>query len=193
MSNPPAPGIEPPSGARRLTTLWGAALAAGVSLWLCAPAAAQVDVRDEIECLALTIYFEARGEPDEGKLAVGHVVMNRASHPLFPEDVCAVVRQGGEKLRYRCQFTWWCDGLSDRPTDWRSWERSTTLARHVYWSYSQDPTEGALWYHAEDVEPVWRGRLHPGPKIGRHIFYRLGTSKPELEALRPLGAAFRAN
>ena len=65
------------------------------------------NVTEEIECLALTIYFEARGEPDEGKIAVGYVVMNRAQNPLFPEKICSVVRQGGIK-RYRCQFTWWC-------------------------------------------------------------------------------------
>ncbi len=76
------------------------------------PAAAGVDV-------------EARGEPDEGKIAVGHVVMNRASHPLFPDKVCEVVQQGGEKLRFRCQFTWWCDGHSDQPREWRAWEKST--------------------------------------------------------------------
>ena len=36
-----------------------------------APAAAEIDVGYELKCLALTIYFEARGEPDEGKRAVG--------------------------------------------------------------------------------------------------------------------------
>ncbi len=51
-------------------------------------AAAGIDVKRELECLALTIYFEARGEPDEGKLAVGHVVMNRVQPALFPRRVC---------------------------------------------------------------------------------------------------------
>lgn len=136
------------------------------------PAAAQVEIHREIECLALTMYFEARGEPDVGKLAVGHVVMNRAQHPAFPKAVCDVVRQGGEKLRYRCQFTWWCDGRSDQPVDWRAWERSKALARRVFWNYSKDPTGGALWYHAENARPIWRRDLAQGPKIGRHIFYR---------------------
>ncbi len=136
------------------------------------PTRAEPDVRQEVECLALTIYFEARGEPDTGKLAVGHVVMNRASHPLFPGAVCAVVRQGGERLRYRCQFSWWCDGQSDHPTDWRAWQRSKALARRIYWDYSEDPTAGALWYHADYVTPSWRNSLAPGAKIGRHIFYR---------------------
>jgi len=136
-----------------------------------ATANAGLNVTAEIECLALTIYFEARGEPDEGKIAVGHVVMNRAQDPQFPEQVCNVVQQGGIQ-RYRCQFTWWCDGRSDQPRDWSAWEHSKALARSVFWEDSIDPTQGALWYHADSVIPTWRNKLSPGPKIGRHIFYR---------------------
>lgn len=150
------------------------AVALGGWLATAAPAAATgIDVRGELECLALTIYFEARGESDEGKLAVGHVVMNRAQHPLFPRRVCEVVRQGGDKLRYRCQFSWWCDGRSDRPRDRQAWTKSRALAGLIYWDYSRDPTEGALWYHADYVRPSWRRELAPGPKIGRHVFYGL--------------------
>ncbi len=52
---------------------------------LCAttPVQAELDADHEVECLALNIYHEARGEPDEGKVAVGHVVMNRAADPRF--------------------------------------------------------------------------------------------------------------
>ncbi len=135
------------------------------------PAAAEVGVRNDIECLALTIYFEARGEPDMGRRAVGHVVMNRALDSRYPRWVCEVVRQGGERPRYRCQFTWWCDGRSDRPTEDRAWRESQALARAVYWGYSDDPTRGALWYHAAYVRPVWRTDLERGARIGRHIFY----------------------
>ena len=129
------------------------------------------EAKEELECLALTIYFEARGEPDEGKLAVGHVVMNRASHPKFPGEVCKVVRQGGAK-RFRCQFTWWCDGRSDRPRDWSAWQQSQALALKIFQQAAPDPTEGALWYHADYVRPSWQDKLNPGPKIGRHIFYK---------------------
>ena len=128
------------------------------------------DINEEIECLALTIYFEARGEDDTGKLAVGHVVMNRVMDEKFPSRICDVVRQGGE-ARYRCQFTWWCDGLSDRPANVTAWQRSAALARRVFWGFSDDPTEGALWYHADYVAPAWESQLSRGPKIGRHIFY----------------------
>ncbi|MFQ6018468.1 MAG: cell wall hydrolase [Kiloniellaceae bacterium] len=163
--------VTPDPGNRGIAA-WTGLLGLAGCLILAAPARAEVDVRQEVECLALTIYFEARGEPDAGKLAVGHVVMNRAAHPLFPKAVCAVVWQSGEKLRDRCQFSWWCDGRSDRPGDWRAWTRSKALARRVYWDYSTDPTGGALWYHADHVMPDWRKLLAPGPKIGRHIFYR---------------------
>ncbi len=168
-------------GSKRRLTLAGAAVALGGCLVTATPAAAgpaagptiAIDVKSELECLALTIYFEARGEPDEGKIAVGHVVMNRTQHPLFPPRVCKVVRQGGDKLRYRCQFSWWCDGRSDRPRDRQAWTKSRALAGLVYWEYSRDPTAGALWYHADTVRPTWRRKLALGPKIGRHLFYGL--------------------
>ena len=70
---------------------------------------------DELKCLALNIYFEARGEPESGQLAVGHVVM-------FPGTVCGVIQQGGALRRHRCQFSWWCDGRSDKPGNKRLWE-----------------------------------------------------------------------
>jgi spore germination cell wall hydrolase CwlJ-like protein len=125
----------------------------------------------EIECLALNIYFEARGEPETGQIAVGHVVMNRVSSKRFPGTVCDVVQQGGELRRYQCQFSWWCDGRSDTPGNKRLWEKSAELALNVYWGRSADPTEGALWYHADYVKPYWRTKFERGPKIGRHIFY----------------------
>ncbi len=161
---------------KRRLALAGAAAVLSGCLATATPAAAagtaaEIDVKSELECLALTIYFEARGEPDEGKLAVGHVVMNRAQHPLFPRGVCKVVRQGGDKLLYHCQFSWWCDGRSDRPRDRQAWTKSRALAGLIYWDYSRDPTAGALWYHADYVRPSWRRDLTPGPKIGRHLFY----------------------
>jgi len=135
------------------------------------PAKANIDLRSELECLALNIYFEARGESLIGMRAVGHVVMNRVADPRFPDTICSVVRQGGETKLHRCQFSWWCDGRSDQPDDERSWQRSQTLARAVFWGYSPDPTAGALWYHARKARPIWRKALVRGPAIGSHIFY----------------------
>ena len=47
-----------------------------------------------VACMALAIYFEARGEPAIGQIAVGHVILNRTLDKRFPENVCEVVFQG---------------------------------------------------------------------------------------------------
>ena len=127
---------------------------------------------EEIECLALTIYFEARGESRAGRRAVGDVVMNRVNDSQFPGTVCEVTRQGGERLLSGCQFSWWCDGRSDQPRDKKAWRESYDMALQVYWDRSRDQTDGALWYHADYVAPRWRKAFEPGPRIGRHLFYR---------------------
>lgn len=125
----------------------------------------------DLSCLALNIYHEARGEPESGKLAVGHVVLNRARDRRFPDRVCDVVRQGGEEVRHGCQFSWWCDGRSDRPNNAVAWQESLDYAGEILDGKTKDPTGGALWYHADYVEPPWSKVLTSGPQIGRHVFY----------------------
>jgi len=144
---------------------------ATVLLSLVFPAEGKADLKEEINCLALNIYFEARGESVDGKIAVGHVVLNRVADKRYPDKICKVVKQGGQRPRHKCQFSWWCDGRSDRPRDLQAWKESQVLARVVFWGYSEDPTGGALWYHANYSRPGWRRRLERGPTIGRHLFY----------------------
>jgi len=128
-------------------------------------------IENEVHCLAMNIYFEARGESKMGQQAVGHVVMNRVEHSTYPDSVCEVVHQGGEKQLYRCQFSWWCDGLPDKPVDQKAWRQSFQLALNIYLGHSKDTTDGALWYHAAYVTPYWSKKLLQGPRIGQHIFY----------------------
>ncbi len=125
----------------------------------------------ELRCLALTIYFEARGEPDSGKRAVGHVVVNRVRDDGFPDSICDVVRQGGDRIRHRCQFSWYCDGRSDRPEKGAEWQRSLVIAEQIYRGASVDPTHGALWYHHRAVSPAWKKGVR-ARRIGAHLFYR---------------------
>ena len=134
-------------------------------------------LQNELRCLALNIYFEARSEPAPGQRAVGHVVINRVAHPKYPDSVCAVVQQGGEQVLHRCQFSWWCDGQSDRPMNQEAWARSLRLAWKVYFGVLKDTTDGALWYHATYVKPYWSDSLLKGPRIGQHVFY-LENRKP---------------
>lgn len=133
--------------------------------------------REQLHCLALNIYWEARSEPVTGQLAVAAVTLNRVQNPRFPSNVCDVVRQGGEIRRHRCQFSWWCDGKKDDPKDAESWRRANTLARLSTAGIVDDPTRGALWYHADYVNPYWAEKKERVAQIGRHIFYVLPTAR----------------
>lgn len=141
--------------------------------WLFFEAAKQsIQAANEIQCLALNVYFEARSESIEGQYAVGHVVMNRVAHSGFPNSICGVVKQGGEEPRNRCQFSWWCDGRSDKPANHKVWLKSLSRAYDIYLGQVNDPTQGALWYHADYVSPRWSKYLTMVTKIGQHLFYQ---------------------
>jgi spore germination cell wall hydrolase CwlJ-like protein len=135
--------------------------------------AAAVD--EELHCLALNIYHEARSEPLSGQIAVAQVTLNRVASKAFPASVCGVVKQGGQ-TRNRCQFSWWCDGKSDQPTEQQAWRRSLELGRRVLADQAPDPTNGALYYHADYVAPRWSRAFQRTAQIGRHLFYRPAQS-----------------
>ncbi|MDP6706186.1 MAG: cell wall hydrolase [Alphaproteobacteria bacterium] len=122
-------------------------------------------------CLAQAIYFEARGEPFEGRMAVAQVIRARVADPRYPNDVCGVVFQNAQR-RHRCQFSFACDGKSDRPRDVRAWESAVRLAWLVNAGNLRDLTGGATHYHADYVSPVWAAKAPPTAAIGRHRFYR---------------------
>lgn len=125
----------------------------------------------ELACLALTIYFEARAEPPVGQLAVATVVMNRVLDEHYPDNVCDVVQQGGER-KYRCQFTWWCDGQPDRPYEEEAWDRAIlTASAALHGSYVAE-LRTATHYHANYVRPHWAWYMEHIATFGNHIFYR---------------------
>ena len=80
-----------------------------------------VDRSRQNECLALNIYHEAKGESELGQRAVAYVTLNRAHDPAYPDDICDVVYQAVKKngvpVKNQCQFSWYCDGKDDEPTD----------------------------------------------------------------------------
>jgi len=122
-------------------------------------------------CLALTIYFEARGESFQSQVAVGHVVINRVKSPDFPNTICEVTTEGGE-YRHRCQFSWYCDGKSDKTPDQTAWEQALVIAQGVHTGNLDDFVEGATHYHATYVLPEWADSKTPVVQIGDHMFYR---------------------
>lgn len=125
---------------------------------------------DEV-CLARTVYFEARGLPERDLAAVAHVVLNRVRHRDYPGTVCAVVREGGETPP--CQFSWWCDGRSDRPRDRAEYARAVSVARAVLAGGTADPTGGAILFHNDRVRPAWARVARRTARIGPHTFYYL--------------------
>lgn len=139
------------------------------------PLKASAPVAEDLHCLALNIYHEARSEPLSGQIAVARVTLNRVESKRFPSSVCDVVKQGGQK-RNRCQFSWWCDGKSDQPTEQKAWRKSLEIGERVLANQAPDPTKGALYYHANYVKPKWSRSFQRTARIGRHLFYRPGQS-----------------
>lgn len=129
-------------------------------------------------CLATNIYFEARNQPLAGQIAVSNVVMNRVQDPRYPDNVCGVVHQAkvdyrGHPKRNQCQFSWYCDGKSDKPTNSAAWGESLQLAQHILDGKYWDLTEGALFYHSIKVLPNWAERMEQTVRINDHLFYKI--------------------
>jgi hypothetical protein len=133
----------------------------------------------ERHCLATAIYFEARGEPLKGQIAVSQVILNRVRSPKFPQTICGVVYQG--QYRKGCQFSFTCDGQSDTPRDKALWARAQELSKSFMAGEHWLPEVGySTFYHADYVRPRWSYRMNKIDKIGRHIFYKKRGEQPYL-------------
>lgn len=125
-------------------------------------------------CLTQAVYFEARGEPLIGQVAIAEVVLNRVFDAKYPNDACEVVFQNQHK-KNRCQFSFACDGKPDRPKDLASWERALKIVALVMAGERSGVARKATHYHASYVSPYWRSHLRKVGEIGRHIFYKVNT------------------
>ena len=134
---------------------------------------------EALVCLALNVYHEARDQPFIGQVAVAQVVMNRMYDSRYPDTVCEVVEQGptyswaeGFPVRNRCQFSWYCDGKSDKPKNEEAYSQAMLIAHGVYYGTLFDLIDGATHYHATYVNPEWASTKTKVAQIGDHIFYR---------------------
>jgi spore germination cell wall hydrolase CwlJ-like protein len=126
----------------------------------------KVDAR-QIECMAKAIYFEAGNEPDEGKIAVGKVILNRIASGKYPTDVCSVVYQKNYRAA-GCQFTFACE-RNPRIASRQRYEEAHYWAEQVMAGFHKDNTNGATSFNNV---PFKDRRLVKTAQIGHHHFYR---------------------
>lgn len=135
------------------------------------------NTKKEIDCLVDNIFFESGAEPHDGKIAVAFVTMNRVKSEGYPSSVCGVIKQKNNNV---CQFSWYCQKKTTVKNVLTLSQESLynymrDIAMLVYFNHDklkhEDPSKGALFYHADYVDPKWKN-VKKTTKIGRHIFYR---------------------
>ena len=131
------------------------------------------EINSDTRCLAETLYYEARNQSRQGKLAVGMVVLNRAASSKFPNNICGVVYQSMK--RGTCQFSWACKNRNHINEHNKEWRDSVVLAKLLIQDEKKyrNIAPGALFFHNTSVKPNWAERLTPVSTIGSHIFYRI--------------------
>lgn len=118
---------------------------------------------EELNCLAAGIYYESKGEPLAGQLAVADVIINRTKSGRFPKSVCGVLTQRG-------QFSFVRGGKIPTPPSNAQYRRALAIAQIAQKDLFDSPAEDALYFHARYVKGGGgRDRI---VTVGNHIFYR---------------------
>jgi spore germination cell wall hydrolase CwlJ-like protein len=117
----------------------------------------------ELNCLAVGVYYEAKGEPLSGQLAVAEVILDRSTSGRFPRSVCSVIKQRG-------QFSFVRGGKLPTPPANAAWRKAMAVAQVAQKDLWASPVDGALYFHARYVRPSWK-RARIG-EVGNHVFYR---------------------
>lgn len=131
------------------------------------------DVRErQLGCLARNIYYEAGGEPFEGKVAVAQVTLNRVNSGQFPNDICRTVYQKNVIYdKVICQFSWACDREPGvKPANKVAYNESMEVAKKVLLEGFRLPSlNNAMYFHATRINPGWKKKKVA--TIGGHVFY----------------------
>ena len=124
------------------------------------------ELTEEMRCLAGAVYFESRGEPLDGQLAVAETVINRSEDRRWPASYCSVVYQ-------RAQFSFVKNGRMPRiNTASAAWQRAKAIARIAHDGMWETAAKDAVYFHANYVNPSWRRAKTRLVQIDTHIFYR---------------------
>ena len=123
-------------------------------------AASNSNNASDVQLIARAINGEARGEPYEGQVAVGAVILNRVRSSKFPNTIAGVIYEPGA-------FTAVSDGQINVPID----ENSTVVKAAQDALNGWDPTGGAIYYFNPDTATsdwIWSRPLIK--TIGKHRF-----------------------
>ena len=124
------------------------------------------DLSEQLRCLAGAVYFESRGEPLSGQLAVAQVIINRSEDRRWPASYCGVVYQ-------RSQFSFVKNGrMPSINTGSTAWQRAKAIARIAHDDMWDSEAGEAVYFHAKYVRPSWSKRKTRLAQIDTHIFYR---------------------
>lgn len=124
---------------------------------------APASLDSELNCLAIGVYYESKGEPLAGQLAVADVILNRTTSGRFPRSVCSVIKQPG-------QFSFVRGGKLPTPPANAQWKKALAVAQVARKDLWDSPAGNALYFHARYVKPGW-GRARVA-SVGNHVFYR---------------------
>jgi spore germination cell wall hydrolase CwlJ-like protein len=130
----------------------------------------------EHRCLSEVMYYEARGEGQDGQKAVAEVVFHRLRHGHYGHSICAVVYEGAST--HGCQFSFACNGELAARKSGGAWRSAEILAARILTGETalRDITGDATHFHAVSVAPDWAGNMERTVQIGNHIFYRRARS-----------------
>ncbi len=134
------------------------------------PGAIEKSSRD-VDCLTAAVYYEARGETTAGQAAVAQVVLNRVRHPAFPKTVCGVVYQGVHTSS-GCQFSFACNGASDRPRELGAWRRAQGVAMHALAGGVMTAVGDATNFHAARAGASFGRGMTRVAQVGLQVFYK---------------------
>lgn len=130
----------------------------------------------ELQWLARNIYFEARSEDMQGKLAVACATLNRVLDRRWPSTIQGVVTE-------RKQFSWYNNYQVPAIKDIVAWKDSKTMAFLCITLYNSMAasgkknfdmiTKGADHYHTDYIKkPNWAYKMKFVAKYGKHLFYK---------------------
>lgn len=112
----------------------------------------------DVALLAKVISAEARGEPYDGQVAVGAVILNRIAHPSFPNTLAGVVYEPGA-------FTCMVDGQIDQPIASSAYQAARDALNGA------DPSGGAIYYfNPVTATSAWIWSRPLLTVIGKHRF-----------------------